>query len=199
MLPESTRKLKLEYDCNVTSLLWYPLSGPKEKNLLIANDAFKMRQVMTSEFLIKQTCLGPTYGSPIKKLKVIPGNGNEKRMLAFSTGHKIFGLIYLPLDGNPFKIMGVVGHPNNIQDMKPAKNLDYILTTGGGDLTINGWKYNINPLIDSWNNGGDGIDPFLTLLEGGREGLLFQDMINFFYYAQIKSKDENTTKVYIYY
>lgn len=100
----------------------------------------------------------------------------------------------LPVDGNPYKVMGVIGHPNEIQDIKPAKNLDYIITTGGKDFTINGWKYNINPLLDSVANGGEGIDPFLTLLEGGRDGLMYQDMVNFFYYAQIKSKDENTTK-----
>ena len=32
------------------------------------------------------------------------------------------------------------------------------------------------------------------MLEGGQDGLKYQDMIDFFYYAQIKSKDENTTK-----
>jgi hypothetical protein len=92
--------------------------------------------------------------------------------------------------------MGVIGHPNTIQDMKTAKNYDYIFTTGGSDFTINAWKVNIDPLIDSVQNGGEGIEPFLTLIEGGREGLMYQDMINFFYYAQIKS-NENTTKVKI--
>jgi hypothetical protein len=90
--------------------------------------------------------------------------------------------------------MGVIGHPNEIKDIKPSKNLDFIITTGGKDFTINGWKYNINPLLESVASGGEGIDPFLTLLEGGRDGLMYQDMVNFFYYAQIISKDENTTK-----
>ena len=41
------------------------------------------------------------------------------------------------------------------------------------------------------------VDEFYraALLAGGKEGLKYQDMINYFYYAQIKSKDENTTKV----
>jgi hypothetical protein len=185
----------------MTSVIWYPLTPGKDRNIVITNDEYKMRMVMVSmvnsEMIIKQSVLGPSYGGPIKKLKVIPGTNKDKRLLTFSTANKIFGLIYLPLDGNPFRVMGVIGHPGNIQDIKPAKNIEYIFTTGGSDFTINAWKHNITPLIDAVHNGGEGIEPFLTLLEGGREGLKYQDMVNFFYYAQIKSKDENTTKVYI--
>ena len=42
--------------------------------------------------------------------------------------------------------------------------------------------------------GGEGIEPFINLIEGGREGQNFQDMKDFFYYSMIRSKDENTTK-----
>jgi hypothetical protein len=78
--------------------------------------------------------------------------------------------------------------------MKPATNASYIFTTGGDDYTINIWRYNINPLIEVVENGGDGIKPFLNLLEGGIEGKKYKEMVDYFYYAQIKSKDENTTK-----
>lgn len=37
--------------------------------------------------------------------------------------------------------------------------------------------------------------PFIDLLEGGQEGQLLRDLKDFFYYSQIRSKDENTTKV----
>jgi hypothetical protein len=42
--------------------------------------------------------------------------------------------------------------------------------------------------------GGEGIEPFINLIEGGREGQNFADMKDFFYYSMIRSKDENTTK-----
>lgn len=191
-------KIKVEYDCNLTSLVCYPpVSNGRDRNLIVANDEFKIRTIMVypvPEPLVRQTSLGPCYGGPIKKLRVIPGNDKDKRLLAFSTEKKIFGLIYLPVDGNPFRYMGVIGHPNNIQDIKPTKNLDYILTTGGSDFIINGWRYNVNPLNDAVLNNGSDLKPFLSLLEGGEDGLKYQDMKNFFYYAQIKSKDENTTK-----
>merc|ERR1712083_1097067 len=43
--------------------------------------------------------------------------------------------------------------------------------------------------------GGDStIEPFIRLIEGGRDGQTFQDMNDFFYYSMIRSKKENTTK-----
>jgi len=95
--------------------------------------------------------------------------------------------------------MGVIGHPGNMQDIRVAKSGEFIFTTGGTDLTINGWKYNATPLVEAVTNGGKGNDAFLSLLEDGREGLMYQEMVNFFYYAQIKSKDENTTKVKLFF
>lgn len=34
--------------------------------------------------------------------------------------------------------------------------------------------------------GGPELEPFYTLIEGGREGLFFAELEEFFYYAQIK-------------
>jgi hypothetical protein len=175
----------------------------EENTLLISNDEFKIRAITVqessnSEPYIKQTTLGPCYGDPIKKLIVIPSKDKNKQLLAFSTSGKIFGLIHLPIDGNPHRYMGVIGHPKIIHDIKPTRFSNHIITSGGKDMTINGWKYFSDPLYDavtnSTGNGKGDLDPFLTLLEGGKDGLKYQEMIDFFYYAQIKSKDENTTK-----
>lgn len=171
-------------------------------HIIMSNSEFKLRLVGTAAsnvttdnyFIVKQTSLGPTYGKPVSKLRIVPGMDKDKRVLAFSTDYKIFGLLYLPIDGNPYRMMGVIGHPRQIKEIRTSKNLDYIFTTGGNDYVINVWKHNIHPLIDAVQSGGEGIDPHLTLLEGGRDGLMYQEMVNFFYYTQIKSKDENTTK-----
>jgi len=194
-------KIKIEYDCNLTSIVLSP--SKEENNLIISNDEYKIRTIAVPESLnaepfIKQTSLGPCYGDPIKKLIVIPSTHHNKQLLAFSTTGKIFGLIHLPIDGNPHRYMGVIGHPKMIHDIKSAKFSNYIITTGGKDMTINGWKYYSQPLNSAvknstFNNKGD-LDTFLSLLEGGKDGLKYQEMIDFFYYAQIKSKDENTTK-----
>ena len=82
-------------------------------------------------------------------MKVIPGRDKDKRLIAFSTKEKIMGLMCLPVDGNPYRYMGVIAHPGTIKDIKAATNVNYIFTTGGNDYTINIWKYNVNPLIDA--------------------------------------------------
>ena len=187
--------IKVEDDCNMTSIVWCPLSQGKEKNILISNDQYKVRIVnVFDQLTITKTSLGPCFGGPIKNMKVIPGRDKDKRLIAFSTKEKIMGLMCLPVDGNPYRYMGVIAHPGTIKDIKAATNVNYIFTTGGNDYTINIWKYNVNPLIDAVQTGGEGIEPFLKLLEGGRDGIKYKEMVDFFYYAQIKSKAENTTK-----
>ena len=193
--------IKIEDDCNMTSIVWYPLSHQKEKEIVISNDAYKIKAVNVNDSLnntnplsIIKTSLGPCFGGPIQVMRVIPGKDKTKRLIAFATREKVLGLMCLPIDGNPFRYMGVIAHPGIIKDVKPATNASYIFTTGGDDYTINIWKYNINPLIEAVENGGDGIKPFLNLLEGGIEGKKYKEMVDYFYYAQIKSKDENTTK-----
>ena len=42
--------------------------------------------------------------------------------------------------------------------------------------------------------GGQGNEPFINLIDGGRDGQIYQDMKDFFYYSMIKSENENTTK-----
>lgn len=83
----------------MNSVIWYPISTGNDRNIVIANDDYKMRTVMVhsnpgskvedNRMIIKQTCLGPAYGGPIQKLRVIPGYDKDKRMLAFSTGYKV--------------------------------------------------------------------------------------------------------------
>jgi WD40 repeat protein len=188
--------LKIEDDCNLTSVVSYPLSIGKEKNLVISNDAYKIRQVNTydDKLQITKTSLGPCFGGPITLMRVVPGKDKDKRLIAFSTKEKIMGLMSLPIDGNPYRYMGVIAHPGDIKNIKSTHTFNYLFTTGGSDYTINIWKYNPNPLIDVVQSGGEGIEPFLNLLEGGRDGFKYKEMVDYFYYAQIKSKDENTTK-----
>jgi len=73
----------------MTSLVWYPLTSGKDRNLVITNDEYKMRLVMASELTVKQTCLGPTYGGPIKKLRVVSGSEKDKTLLTFMTDNKV--------------------------------------------------------------------------------------------------------------
>ena len=100
----------------------------------------------------------------------------------------------MPLDGNPNKTMGLIAHPGEVADFCASSDGKYLFTCGGEDLSVKMWKIDINPIEIAIARGGEGIEPFINLIEGGRDGQNFQDMKDFFYYSMIRSKDENTTK-----
>jgi cilia- and flagella-associated protein 251 len=56
------------------------------------------------------------------------------------------------------------------------------------------WSVDVSPIEQAIAMGGDGIQPFIQLIEGGDEGQTYQDINDFFYYSMIRSKKENTTK-----
>ena len=100
----------------------------------------------------------------------------------------------MPLDGNPNKTMGLIAHPGQIADFCASADGKYLFTCGGDDLSVKMWAIDINPIEQAIQMGGQDIEPFINLIEGGRDGNIYQDMKDFFYYSMIRSKDENTTK-----
>lgn len=100
----------------------------------------------------------------MKKLDI---EGNQDKFLIYSTAQKVIGLIKLPLDGNPTKTMGLIAHPDNVVDICATIDGRYLFTTGGADLAINMWEIDVNPIDDAIAMGGEGIEPFINLIEGG--------------------------------
>ena len=42
--------------------------------------------------------------------------------------------------------------------------------------------------------GGSGIEPFVAQLDGGAEGGFYQEVVDHFYYAQLRAQGEDTTE-----
>ena len=141
---------------------------------------------------ITKKSLGPCFGGTITLMRVVPSKDKDNRLILFSTKEKIMGLMSFPIDGNPYRYMGVIAHPANIKNIKSAQSVKFLFTTGRSVYTINIWKYNPNPLIDDVQSGGEGIEPFLNLLER-RDGFKYKEMVDYSYYAQIQTKNENST------
>lgn len=93
----------------------------------------------------RRTCLGPTYGGAINKLKLLSTGGNEKYLL-YSTEKKVIGLIQIPLDGNPNKTMGLIAHPEEVADVCCSSDGKYVFTCGGSDLSVNMWSVDVSPI-----------------------------------------------------
>mmetsp|Transcript_46828 Transcript_46828/g.61979 ORF Transcript_46828/g.61979 Transcript_46828/m.61979 type:complete len:266 (-) Transcript_46828:3959-4756(-) len=90
--------------------------------------------------------------------------------------------------------MGLIAHPDEVQDICASSDGKYVFTCGGSDLAVNMWHVDVAPIEQAIALGGDGIEPFIQLIEGGAEGQTYQDINDFFYYSMIRSKKENTTK-----
>lgn len=139
--------------------------------------------------MCRQTYLSPTYGSPLQKLLMLPAIGAEdgQRFMAFMLEDKI-GVIKLPLTGNPHLASALIVHPQGVSDIACSHDGKYLFSVGGQDLTVNMWRIN-TPVLDAQEKlGGDGLEPFFGLLDGGRNGNLFREMEDYFYYAQIRSQ-----------
>lgn len=128
------KRIMIEQENIPTSCIWYPTIDSKEELLLTVNDGYKMKIWNVTNGHCRKTCLGPTYGGEINKLKKLEIDGNGDKFLAYSTFEKVIGLIKLPLDGNPTKTMGLIAHPNEITDLCVTTNGRFLFTCGGSDL-----------------------------------------------------------------
>jgi Ca2+-binding EF-hand superfamily protein len=63
------------------------------------------------------------------------------------------------------------------------------------DYSIGMWQIDIYPIEQGVEAGGQGVEPFLSLIEGGVEGQTYKDIVDYFFYAQILSQNEYTTKL----
>lgn len=63
------KQFAIEQEALPTSCIWYPKRDSKEGLLLTANNEYKMKVWNPSAQSSRATCLGPTYGGEITKMK----------------------------------------------------------------------------------------------------------------------------------
>ncbi|KAG6619353.1 WD repeat-containing protein 66 [Phytophthora cinnamomi] len=147
--------------------------------------------------------------------------GVAERYCVYSTHEKVVGLLKLPLDGNPHKAMGLIAHPGKISNMDVTFDGSHLLTAGGDDLVVNMWEIHTHQLdlleargtprsvqesegeikhegaVLSAKNELDendiALSPYLALLEGGREGSFYHEIVDYFYLAQLRVQGEGAT------
>ncbi|KAG8597672.1 hypothetical protein GDO81_002353 [Engystomops pustulosus] len=173
-------------------LLWYP-SLTKESFILVANDEYKMKLYNTTTKMCRKTLLGPTFGSPIRKMEVLPSYNQDsgKGYMAYITDDKV-GLQILPVDGNPHKTMALICHPDGVANIVCTSDGQYVFTAGGKDCTVIMWKTNLQSLEAVASLGGEDLTPFYGMLPGGRDGALFKELEDYFYYAQLRNQGIDT-------
>ncbi|PKU32867.1 wd repeat-containing protein hypothetical protein [Limosa lapponica baueri] len=185
-------------------LAWYPQLST-ESFILTANNCYKMKLYNTTTKMCRKTLLGPTYGSPLEKIQILPTTNTtdpQKCYLAYITKDKV-GLQILPVDGNPHKSAAFICHPDGVSDLATSYDGRYVFTAGGNDCTVMKWEVNLNALDAAASLGGEDLIPFYDLLDGGREGEFFRlafnsnlidmpELEDYFYYAQLRSHGIDT-------
>nr|XP_008119553.1 PREDICTED: WD repeat-containing protein 66 isoform X1 [Anolis carolinensis]XP_016853170.1 PREDICTED: WD repeat-containing protein 66 isoform X1 [Anolis carolinensis] len=187
------QRLRIEQAATPKCLAWHP-PLTTEHFLLMANDAYKMKMYNVTTKMCRKTILGPTYGSPLEKILVLPlqeGRDPQKRYLAYITRDKV-GLQVLPVDGNPHKSCTVICHPTGASNLACSYDGCHLFTAGSHDFTVMKWDVNLNALEAVVFLGGKDLIPYYNLLEGGREGLFFKELEDYFYYAQLIHQGINT-------
>ncbi|NWU15281.1 CF251 protein, partial [Cephalopterus ornatus] len=188
-----TRRDRVEQSAVPLCLAWYPQLST-ESFILTANNCYKMKLLNTTTKMCRKTLLGPTYGSPLEKIQILPKTSTadpKQHYLVYITKDKV-GLQILPVDGNPHKSSAFICHPDGVSDLASSYDGRYIFTAGGNDCTVMKWKVNLSALDAAAFLGGEDMIPFYNLLDGGREGEFFRELEDYFYYAQICSQGMNT-------
>ncbi|KAJ1093171.1 hypothetical protein NDU88_006278 [Pleurodeles waltl] len=184
---------RIEQSAIPKCVAWYP-PITKESFIVTANDQFKIKLYNATTKMCRKTVLGPTYGSPIRKMEILPRRDNDdpsKAYLAYITDDKV-GLQILPVDGNPHKSSALVCHPAGVANVVCSYDGAYVFTAGGKDCTVLMWETNLQALEAAASLGGEDLVPFYGLLDGGRDGEFFREMEDYFYYALLRSQGVDT-------
>ena len=178
---------RIEQTAEPMSACSYPSSISKESFLVTVNNEYKYKLFNTDTKMCRKTILGPTFASPLRKIDILPKADENIReeYIYFMTTDKI-GLQRLPLTGNPYDQMAIIAHPNRVSDLRASFDGQYLFTTGGTDNVVHMLRVNTQVLQAQAQLGGKDLIPFYKLLEGEREGDIFREMEDLFYYSQLR-------------
>ncbi|XP_014616902.1 PREDICTED: WD repeat-containing protein 66-like [Polistes canadensis] len=180
---------RIESKATPLYLEWYPRFGV-ETLFVISNTEYKYILLNDIIRMIRGTFLNPTFGTPIQRFKILTKKHNSIYMV-FSTDKEI-GLQSLPLDGNPYSSLGLTGHPCKITGFAVDCKNNIAFTMGYKDSCVLMWKIKFRSINIMKRLGGEGLSPFYNFIKGGKNGWLFNEMRDLFYYAQILQQGENT-------
>lgn len=172
-------------------------TAPTAATAANANLSPAEEEVLSRDKKLRKTLLAPMYGGAINKMFLLPKRDGSRIInsdfMVYSTFEKIVGLIKLPLDGNPNKAMALIAHPGEISCCACTFDGRYLITAGGSDRSVNLWSIATHALDASIALGGQGIQPYMSLIQGSAQGEFYQELLDYFYYAQLRSQSLSTT------
>ncbi|KAK5644444.1 hypothetical protein RI129_005744 [Pyrocoelia pectoralis] len=163
--------------------IYYPSAKDNNyKYFFMCDDQFKFKVVSDTTFMCHRTVLGPAYGDYEK---------HENKYLIYANRNYL-GIQLFPPDGNPHTYIGIIGHPTELLQFKVSNDGKYVFTIGKDDNCVLMWETNTKAADITFANGGEELEPYFCLIEGGLHGWLFREMQDLFYYMQILHQGEET-------
>ncbi|XP_049820743.1 cilia- and flagella-associated protein 251 [Aethina tumida] len=159
---------------------------------LIVDDKYKYKLLNDLTMMTRQVSLGPAYGAykghHIKKI-MLPDKLDYKYYIFMID--KQIGLQLSTLDGNPYSYVGYTAHPTPVVDFALSHKGTHIFTFSENSNILFQWEIRPNAVELVHLLGGKEFEPFYCLLEGGKNGWLFQEIQDLFFYMQILNQGEN--------
>lgn len=204
LLIKGTRT-RVEQSAQPTGLFWYPADLPMYTNghpdrsgrvVVVLNNEFKAKFWSVNSPGIRRVALCPTFGGPLSQVILLPQVRNdEPPIFVYSTTDRVVGTMLPPMDGNPHATFGVVAHTAGaVISLNSFEGGASVLTCGSGDSTVLVWSVDRQAAVAGSREGGVGLAPFLQMLEGGATGEFYDDVRDYFAYAQIRSRGEDSTQ-----
>lgn len=161
-----------------------------ETQLLICDDAYKIKMYNPDKQNLSAVFLGPTFGGPISQLIMFKSTTSDGAFLAYATEERVVGLLAWPMDGDPAKTMGLIAHPGNIGTIAISYDGRKLITTGDQGA-LNMWDISTAVLEQAATTSEkeEGSKRWEKLV--GDDELL-NDLKDYFYFAQIKSQGEDS-------
>jgi len=132
----------------------------------------------------------PLDGNPHKTMGLIAHSGKIADICVSFDGKHIF-----TCGGKVFRYKKDDDSKKDIKKAKAGSVVEDVITSTLDDYSVGMWAVDVMPIEQAVQLGGEGVEPFLSLIEGRTEGQTFKDIVDYFFYSQIRSKDESTTKL----
>jgi hypothetical protein len=169
--------------------------------VLIATDDYKFKLFRLADGIhCVSTVLAPAFGGALTSLSFL-GQAGQHFALAYSTSDRVVGIVALPLTGNPFAALGVVGHSGPVNSLATQFDGKRFFTSGvslheshePGCVCV--WSVSEKALNEQIAVGGTGVNSFLNLLDssGGESGSKYAEICDVFSYAQVHAQGENSS------
>ena len=114
-----------------------------------------------------------------------------RAFLLYAMDSRVAGMIAFPLDGDPEKSTGVIANSGDLAGIRLGYNNTCALVAGKCDGMVTLWALDTEA-FDEAGTGASEEEKFGALVEGGVDGEFYSEIIDYFYYTQLKAQGEDT-------